>query len=69
MSYLFKLSRFIVVRKSDRLIKFLNQKKEYYLIEERNVSHCGVCDTKGVISYKGVLYGEDIFLDLYPFDN
>ena len=69
MSYWFSKVDFIIVRKTDTLIKFLEKKKEAYIEEERDVSNCGVEPEQGVVQYKNLLYGEEIFYKLYPFTN
>jgi len=67
MSYLVEKLDCKIVRKTDTLQKFLDEKKVGYYEEETPLLNCGVEENEGVVEYKGVLYGEVIFRKLYPF--
>ena len=69
MSYLLEKLDCKIVRKTKTLQKFLDEKKVGYFEDEQDVSNCGVEENQGVVEYKGVLYGELIFCELYPFTN
>jgi len=59
--------KFVVVKNTPSLIKFLDKKNEGYYIEEREVGDCGINRDEGIVQYKELLYGENIFIKLYPF--